>query len=47
MVADYLKKKLEKVIVMQRTDNGWIEVNDKWAKEYKQSLKVMERLQIC
>jgi hypothetical protein len=41
---DYLKKKLERVIVLQNKNGVWTETNNKWAKEYRQSLKVLDKL---
>lgn len=44
---NYLRKKLEKVMVFKNGENGWYKVNDKFAREYKESLKVMEKLSVC
>ena len=43
-VHDYLKKKLERVVVMKFDKGIWKETRDNFAREYKSSLKVLEKL---
>ncbi len=45
-VHKYLKKRLERVIVLEWKDGAWVEVNNKWARDYKKSIKVMEKLSV-
>jgi hypothetical protein len=44
VLYNYLKKKLEKVIVLENQNGEWKEVNNKWAREYRQSMKLLDKL---